>query len=324
MTHNPAAGTMDLCLTNLRLLRYPDIATLQPSSFALVANPRQSDALFHFLLTHLDRARANRTFRASFPPHDHATRREFRQLVYAWLDEIKSLLAGTSSIRKSSLDEGRGERFQELLLALSTLVLQESLARHDRRAPAQLRSCLETPDLAAPTLARVQRAYAATLRTHSATQSAWQSLATDLTADHARLDAQLSTPRHPPSATPEVLQSALCEAHADLAALHARLHAAVPWTQAQDVLDAALHAPAPVLAPADENAAEIDWAGAVRLADLAMRPMAKAALANVPVHRDALDKWMEAARKAEEVLCARRQRARNEIEVAERTYRPHR
>ncbi|KAJ3374306.1 hypothetical protein GGF31_007826 [Allomyces arbusculus] len=319
MTPNTVAtGPMDLCLTNLRMLRYPDIATLQPSSFALVANPKQSDALFHFLLTHLDRARASRTFRTSFPPHDHATRREFRQLVYAWLDEIKSLMAGTTSIRKSSLDEGRGERFQELLLALSTLVLQESLARHDRRAPAHLRACLETPSLAAPLLARVQRAYASTLRTHAATQSAWKSLATDLTADHARLDSALSAPRPPPSATPESLQSALCEAHADLAALHARLLAAVPWTQAQEVLDAALHAPAPVLAPADENAAEVDWAGAVRLADLAMRPMAKATLAHVPVHRDALDKWMEAARKAEEVLCAKRQRARNEIEVAER------
>ncbi|KNE65678.1 hypothetical protein AMAG_09663 [Allomyces macrogynus ATCC 38327] len=170
MTPNPAVSTMDLCLANLRLLRYPDIATLQPSLFV---NPKQSDALFHFLLVHLDRARANRMFHTSFPPHDHTTRREFRQLVYQLLDEIKALLAGITSIRKSSLDEGRGELFQELLLALSTLVLQESLARHDRRAPTHLRSCLETPDLAAPTLARVQRAYTSTLRAHSATQSAW-------------------------------------------------------------------------------------------------------------------------------------------------------
>lgn len=63
-----------------------------------------------------------------WPIYEPAQSRELRNVVFKWLDDIKKSgrLAGVL-IRRTTLDDCCGQRYEELLLALSTMVLRDKI-----------------------------------------------------------------------------------------------------------------------------------------------------------------------------------------------------
>ncbi|KAL7748736.1 hypothetical protein RI367_005890 [Sorochytrium milnesiophthora] len=147
-----------LLITNLHLLGFPDRAQLtSPHVFArgsVNANQRLFESIVHFLLTRLDPARARRSFRLCYPCIDKDSAREFRNAVYKWLEEIKSDVPGEFFIRRSLLDECRGERFEGVLLSLSNLVLVAEMNGEALRQHPAFVAC--TPKQAVSTLSTEQ------------------------------------------------------------------------------------------------------------------------------------------------------------------------
>ena len=135
-----------LLYRNLLLLSLPphDAFTLSPSLFALSSPPqhRALQHVLHHLLTTLHSLPSPlpalsssplflslpSTLRHCYPCYDSAQQREFLQLC---LDLLKLLensgLLPAGSVRRSFLQDGRGEKLERLLWRLSSLVLEEKL-----------------------------------------------------------------------------------------------------------------------------------------------------------------------------------------------------
>ncbi|KAJ2777757.1 hypothetical protein GGI15_004404, partial [Coemansia interrupta] len=104
---------------------------------------RASELVLHFLLTHLDTARAQREFADCWPIGGARQARDFRGHVFRWLDELRRAGAepqdaaaswpGDVPVRRSDVDEGRGLRFEHMLWALASLVARQVLRGPWRR-----------------------------------------------------------------------------------------------------------------------------------------------------------------------------------------------
>ena len=63
-----------------------------------------------------------------WPVYEPAQARELRNVVFRWLDDLKKSghLSGVL-VRRTTLDDCCGPRYEELLLALSTMVLRDQI-----------------------------------------------------------------------------------------------------------------------------------------------------------------------------------------------------
>ncbi|KAL7746109.1 hypothetical protein RI367_008564, partial [Sorochytrium milnesiophthora] len=199
-----------LLITNLHLLGFPDCAKLtSPHVFArgsVNANQRLFESIVHFLLTRLDPARARRSFRLCYPCIDKDSAREFHNAVYKWLEEIKSDVPGEFFIRRSLLDECRGERFEGVLLSLSNLVLVSEMNGETLRQHPTFVAC--TPKQAVSTLSTEQESrvkaavesevqeYQDMMLQHSDRQQQWKLYADELTAEIATIKQHIADLHH--------------------------------------------------------------------------------------------------------------------------------
>ncbi|KAL7750303.1 hypothetical protein RI367_004075 [Sorochytrium milnesiophthora] len=199
-----------LLITNLHLLGFPDRAQLtSPHVFArgsVNANQRLFESIVHFLLTRLDPARARRSFRLCYPCIDKDSAREFRNAVYKWLEEIKGDVPGEFFIRRSLLDECRGERFEGVLLSLSNLVLVAEMNGEALRQHPAFVAC--TPKQAVSTLSTEQESrvkaavesevqeYQDMMLQHSDRQQQWKLHADELTAEIATIKQHIADLHH--------------------------------------------------------------------------------------------------------------------------------
>jgi hypothetical protein len=63
-----------------------------------------------------------------WPVYEPAQSRELRNVVFKWLEDLKkSGRLGGVLVRRSTLDDCSGSRYEELLLALSTMVLRDQI-----------------------------------------------------------------------------------------------------------------------------------------------------------------------------------------------------
>lgn len=63
-----------------------------------------------------------------WPVYEPSQARELRNVVFRWLDDLKkSGRLGGVLIRRTTLDDCCGPRYEELLLALSTMVLRDQI-----------------------------------------------------------------------------------------------------------------------------------------------------------------------------------------------------
>lgn len=79
-------------------------------------------------------------FQACWPIYEPIQSKELRNIAFKWLTDLKKAgllqTGGNVIIRRSLFDECCGERYEELLLALSTMVLRNHVERrifHDKK-----------------------------------------------------------------------------------------------------------------------------------------------------------------------------------------------
>lgn len=126
----------NLIIRNLRLLGIVDNVKKNHEfdlSESSIASLQHKTKAFEFIIYYLCSLHDpdSSPFSRCWPVYDSIQSKEFRQLAYKWLLQLKEQgFLGTSVVlRKSMLEEVKGERYLELLLALSSLVLREWLEK---------------------------------------------------------------------------------------------------------------------------------------------------------------------------------------------------
>ncbi|KAL1924065.1 uncharacterized protein VTP21DRAFT_7100 [Calcarisporiella thermophila] len=132
-------STRTLLYSNLALLGFSKCLTgsfahleFNEEMFNSGANTIKSmEIVTWFLLQKLDPRNAEERFISCWPPLDVAQAREYRNIVFKWIEQLKKdgFLPANLIVRRSFFDECRGDRFERILLALSTHVIQVVIAR---------------------------------------------------------------------------------------------------------------------------------------------------------------------------------------------------
>lgn len=125
-----------LCLlvTNLSLLGIdvvrPDVSISTRTFTNLENHKRASEVIFYHLFKAWDPLSCKERFSKCYPCHDSTQAKEFRNAIFKWLNELKrDRLLGSVIVRRSLLDDCAGERYEDLLLSLSTLVFLDSVKK---------------------------------------------------------------------------------------------------------------------------------------------------------------------------------------------------
>ncbi|ORZ31881.1 HAUS augmin-like complex subunit 6 N-terminus-domain-containing protein [Catenaria anguillulae PL171] len=343
----PGASALAHLTTNLHLLRFPHASSLSTLSLATSANHRATDAILVFLFQHIDPQRARTTFRPllALTSTDPGARRSFRAATYAWLDELKHMFPGPVLLRKSVLDDGKGERFIEVLASLAFHAVRCVLARADATKANEV-AALAAPLQRVPggELERRARAlvdeYRDMLTRDVAVRQSCASLAEAYTRRLGELDEEwarvaqhlVSVDAGLPSTT--TIRDQLVRAHQELGDEWSRLAAAVPWEPARDLVRLALdphHKRAELSIPTVPEASmdpagaqeAVDW---TQLATAAARTLTECAKATAssPVDANSIsERAAHVARLADEAedRCARLQSqvdaARAKVEALE-------
>ncbi|KAK6337726.1 hypothetical protein TWF696_001206 [Orbilia brochopaga] len=126
--------TVALLLTNLRLLDLPTQPDLpiNEETFSLGKNKsRAFEHISHHIFDRYDPVECRSRFTGTWPIYEPAQSKNFRAVVINWLNDLKKvgILHNAVIIRKSMFDECQGDRYEELLLALSTMALKKSVER---------------------------------------------------------------------------------------------------------------------------------------------------------------------------------------------------
>ncbi|KAJ6258458.1 hypothetical protein Dda_6499 [Drechslerella dactyloides] len=122
--------TVGLLLTNLRLLDlpvHPDLP-VNEETFSLGKNKSKAfEHIAHHIFYRYDPVESRSRFAGTWPIYEPAQSKNFRAAVINWLNDLKKagVLHNAVIIRKSMFDECQGDRYEELLLALSTMALKK-------------------------------------------------------------------------------------------------------------------------------------------------------------------------------------------------------
>ncbi|KAK6531618.1 hypothetical protein TWF694_002798 [Orbilia ellipsospora] len=128
-----------LLLTNLRLLDLPVLSDLaiNEETFSLGKNKSKAfEHIAHHIFDRYDPVESKSRFAGSWPIYEPAQSKIFRAAAINWLNDLKKTgaLHNTAIIRKSMFDECHGERYEELLLSLSTMALKKVVERDHNEA----------------------------------------------------------------------------------------------------------------------------------------------------------------------------------------------
>jgi hypothetical protein len=113
----------DIILTNIRLLQIIDTSEECELFSKSVNNRVWEKVLYHLVLLH-DPSTAS-LFHNCYPVLVRTQSKDFRLAIYKYLDTMKLNELKSMMIRKSDLDDFRGERFERIVLVVSTLALQK-------------------------------------------------------------------------------------------------------------------------------------------------------------------------------------------------------
>ncbi|KAI8577819.1 hypothetical protein K450DRAFT_250154 [Umbelopsis ramanniana AG] len=101
-------------------------------AFSGANNTKAFELMSWFLFNKLDSHKAKKLFAHCWPIVDYRSQpREYRSVAYKWLEELKkeNRLVGDIVLRRSYLEDCRGERIEKIMMALSTLVLKTMMER---------------------------------------------------------------------------------------------------------------------------------------------------------------------------------------------------
>ncbi|EWC47209.1 hypothetical protein DRE_03328 [Drechslerella stenobrocha 248] len=126
--------TVGLLLTNLRLLDLPQQSDLPINAEVFSLGKNKSRAFEHIvyhIFNRYDPVETKSRFSGAWPIYEPAQSKTFRAAAINWLGDLKktSTLHSAVTIRKSMFDECQGDRYEELLLALSTMALRKVVER---------------------------------------------------------------------------------------------------------------------------------------------------------------------------------------------------
>ncbi|CAZ82828.1 unnamed protein product [Tuber melanosporum] len=128
-----SSPTVSLLLTNLRLLDYDgeaeDSFPVTPDVFTSLKNKGKAfEHIVYHLFSSFDPEECAIRLEGCWPIYEPAQSREFRNVVFKWLTDLKRAgQLGNILVRKTLMDDCSGERYEELLLALSTTVLKDRI-----------------------------------------------------------------------------------------------------------------------------------------------------------------------------------------------------
>ncbi|KAJ1516543.1 hypothetical protein HMI55_001995 [Coelomomyces lativittatus] len=271
---------------------------MTPTTFAAIADSKLADNLFYFLLSKLNATKAQKLFRMPLPPEDFSSKREFRTLVYQWLEEIKPYFIGSAVLRKSLLDEGRGERFQELLFAVTTYTLQVVLKRTfpEANAPDFIDLHSKSTQSLDDRLKACQEKYKLCLQDHAAKQHTWKTYSQYLIHENNTLDTLLNEMHHQRHqhqqrrrSSSSFFQSQQQWLETSIQFSHAwHTFAQHPWEHAQAQLQTALTHPSTLVLKGNDPTHPMDWTRLVHLADLSIQPLTENTLDSFQMYLDNL------------------------------------
>ncbi|KAK2044713.1 hypothetical protein LZ31DRAFT_278444 [Colletotrichum somersetense] len=136
ITSNPVSTThMSLFLTNIRLLdfpSYPDWPGLDAQTFSVQKKRIHCvEWTLYQLFVLWDPEEARNKLQPFFPPRDHVQSLNLRAALLRSLDQAKKngVLGRDAVVRKTMLDECKGERLEEVLAVFSSVVLKKMVAQ---------------------------------------------------------------------------------------------------------------------------------------------------------------------------------------------------
>ncbi|KAI9092454.1 HAUS augmin-like complex subunit 6 N-terminus-domain-containing protein [Phlyctochytrium arcticum] len=108
---------------------YPGVELHKDMFAGHIGASKAMTIVVYFLFQVIDPVVAKERFSSCWPVVDRIQGRDFRTVTFRWLEALKKegRLPPDTSIRRSYLDECRGDRFERLVLALSNLALKAHL-----------------------------------------------------------------------------------------------------------------------------------------------------------------------------------------------------
>ncbi|KAI5783846.1 HAUS augmin-like complex subunit 6 N-terminus-domain-containing protein [Peziza echinospora] len=210
MKSSPAVS---LLLTNLQLLDYYSSEDAFPISVETFTSLKNKGKAFEHIVHHLFQVyqpnEAATRFQGCWPIYEPVQSRELRNVVFKWLTDLKrsGLLqtGGNVIIRRSLFDDCSGERYEELLLALSTMVLRNQVERGVFKEPKHqtiaYKQChTHTPNLGllTPLILAHQSSLTRLLNSRNNSKEQWRLFVSFLKQREAELE--LSASHLPPDA----------------------------------------------------------------------------------------------------------------------------
>ncbi|KAK4222970.1 HAUS augmin-like complex subunit 6 N-terminus-domain-containing protein [Podospora fimiseda] len=143
----PTVSNLSLFLTNLRLLDFdqrpdwPDINTLTFSNKDAAQGQKKRIQCVEWALYHLfalwDHEETRNKLQPFFPPNDQVQSLNLRAALLRGLEQAKKngVLGRDAVVRKTMLDECKGERLEEVLAVFSSAVLKKMVAEQQLKNP---------------------------------------------------------------------------------------------------------------------------------------------------------------------------------------------
>ncbi|KAL7275227.1 hypothetical protein RUND412_001842 [Rhizina undulata] len=198
-----SSPTVGLLLTNLRLLDYDNTSDesfpITEEIFTSLKNKGKAfEQIAYHLFSTFDPEECALRLEGTWPIYEPAQSREFRNVIFKWLNDLKRTdhLGGNVLVRKTLLEDCCGERYEELLLALSTMVLRDQIEKNvfremPRNTPAyqQCISLTPCPDSLSSLLLAHQVSLTQLLESRKHSKSQWSSFSSLLNIKESEIAA---------------------------------------------------------------------------------------------------------------------------------------
>lgn len=150
---------VNLLVNNLDLLGItrarPEFVITTRTFTALENHKKAAELIFYQLLKILNGQLCKERLGRLYPCDDSLKAKEFRNAVFRWLSDLKrDRVLGASTVRRSLLDDCAGERYEDLLLSLSSYVYKarcQNIARNSVPSRRSIQIALN-PDSSLETL----------------------------------------------------------------------------------------------------------------------------------------------------------------------------